>query len=98
MLSLIDDAPSGFGILPGAARDLIEDQNWHKLRRSLDEDGTVVVEPPSPMRFNNFKFIGDGSGAWTQSIAVPEPKLLGLLALAPLVLRRRRVARNRDIP
>jgi hypothetical protein len=97
MLSLIDDAPTGFSILPDAARGLIEEQNWHKLRRSADEGGAVVVEPPSPMRFSPLNF-GGGEGSLTQSIAVPEPMLLGFIALVPLLLRRRRVAKNRDIP
>jgi hypothetical protein len=102
MLSLIaDGAPAGFSILPDPARGLLEEQNWHRLRRSQDEEGTVVVEPPSPMRFSPLNFgaggLGDG-GALTETISVPEPALLGLLALAPLLLRRRRVAKNRDIP
>ena len=102
MLSVIDPAPSGFSILPAAAKEILAEQNWHKLRRSIDEDGTIVVEPVSPMRLNSFDFAQGGLyDGMVQSISVPEPALLGLLALLPSLLllrRRRRLAPGRDFP
>jgi RNA polymerase sigma factor (sigma-70 family) len=104
MLSLIDPPPAGFSILPDVATKALAEQDWHKLRRSQDDDGTIVVEPQQPFRFNNINVNLDGiipGDGRIESIEVPEPATLTLLLGAGALLlrrRRRRVANRRDFP
>lgn len=93
--SLIDDPPAGFTVLPHPHSKDAADQDWHKLRRSEDEEGNILVEPARP---GSLDFSRPFGGAMLNPVVeVPEPSItLALFTTmgATLFLRRRR--RRRD--
>jgi len=95
--SLIDDPPAGFTVLPHPNSKHLVDQDWHKLRRSEDEAGNILVEPARP---GTLDFITPFGGASINPVVeVPEPSLgLALLTTMTtgLLLRRRRRRQRRD--
>jgi RNA polymerase sigma factor (sigma-70 family) len=95
--SLIEDPPAGFTVLPHPNSKHLVDQDWHKLRRSEDDEGNILVEPVRP---GSLDFSRPFGGALINPVVeVPEPSIaLALLATmtTALLLRRRRRPRRDD--
>ena len=88
---LADPAPDGVSILPHVASKKLGEKDWHKLRRSEDEQGNTVVEQRAPSQFNGLSPSHFGQSGLNDSVEVPEPStaLIALSALALATLHRR---------
>jgi RNA polymerase sigma factor (sigma-70 family) len=97
-LALVDPAPADFSVLPRAGSKRLVDKDWHKLRRSEDEQGNVVIEFHGPAQLDGIIIPGHfGQSAINNSVEVPEPNaVLALLTAAATatLLRRRRPRRS----
>ncbi|MDB5319051.1 MAG: hypothetical protein JWN40_682 [Phycisphaerales bacterium] len=93
-LALIDPAPAGVSILPHITSKKLADKDWHKLRRSEDEQGNTIVEQNAPGRLQLNTF---GGAMINPAVDVPEPSAvliaLGAFAFATLRHRPRRPRR-----